>query len=206
MLISKLHAKGIFPRRRRVLVERIAALIPEASTVLDVGTGDGSIAAAIQRAAHGSSITGIDVLVREGTAIPVAKFDGEKFPYADGSYDVVLFVDVLHHTRNPQVLLNEAARVARQYVIVKDHNLDGFLAGPVLRFMDWVGNARFGVALPNNYWSKDKWLVGYRLAGLEVVANQTRIGLYPFWIDWIFGRRLHSIVSLRRVGEPVHQP
>ena len=33
----------------------------------------------------------------------------------------------------------------------------GFLAGPTLRFMDWIGNARHGVALPYNYWSAQEW-------------------------------------------------
>ena len=92
-------------RRRRVLVERISSLIPAGSTVLDVGTGDGTIAAAIQEAKPGITLSGIDVLVRSGAAIPVAPFDGVKIPYADNSFDVVLFVDVLHHTLGPQALL-----------------------------------------------------------------------------------------------------
>ena len=195
-MISRIHSQGVFPRRRRVLVERIASLIPAGSTVLDVGTGDGSIAAAIQEARPGITLSGIDVLVRTGAAIPVAPFDGRTIPFADDSFDVVLFVDVLHHTTDPQVLLSEAARVARGCVIIKDHNRDGFLAGATLRVMDWVGNARFGVALPYTYWSAEEWRAGYARAGLEVAENHTRIGLYPAWADWVFGRGLHAVVVL----------
>ena len=137
-------------------------------------------------------------MVRDHTAIPVVAFDGTTIPYPDNSQDVVLFVDVLHHTRDPQVLLNEAARVAKRRVIIKDHNRNGFLARITLRFMDWVGNARFGVALPYNYWSREEWMMGYKRAGLEVVTNHTKIGLYPFWADWIFGRELHGIVVLQK--------
>ena len=197
-LISNLHTTQVFPRRKRVLVDRIASLIPPHSTVLDVGTGDGSIAAAIRESKPGLAVTGIDVLVREHTAIPVVAFDGTTIPHPDNSHDVVLFVDVLHHTQDPQVLLQEAARVAKRHVIIKDHNRNGFLARPTLRFMDWVGNARFGVALPYNYWSREEWLVGYKKAGLAVVATHTKIGLYPFWADWIFGRELHGIVLLEK--------
>jgi SAM-dependent methyltransferase len=196
-MISRLHSQGVFPRRRRVLVERIASLIPAGSTVLDVGTGDGSIAAAIQEAKPGITVSGIDVLVRSGAAIPVAPFDGVTMPYPDKSFDVVLFVDVLHHTADPQALLNESARVARAWVIIKDHNRDGFLAAATLRFMDRVGNARFGVALPYNYLSKAQWNAAYERAGLEVAECQTKIGLYPFWANWLFGRGLHSVVLLR---------
>jgi SAM-dependent methyltransferase len=207
-MISQLHSQGVFPRRRRVLVERISSLIPAGSTVLDVGTGDGTIAAAIQEAKPGITLSGIDVLVRSGAVIPVAPFDGIKIPYPDNSFDVVLFVDVLHHTVNPQALLNESARVARRCVIIKDHNRDGFLAASTLRFMDWVGNARFGVALPYNYLSARQWKEGYERAGLEPAECLTRIGLYPFWANWLFGRGLHSIVLLRRrnSGSPPRAP
>ena len=202
MLISDIHSLAIHPRRRRVLAARISSLIPPGSTVLDVGTGDGSLAAAIQGATAGLTVTGIDVLVRERTSIPVIGFDGTTIPYPDNSHDVVLFVDVLHHTLDPQVLLDEAARVARNFVIIKDHNRNGFLAGTTLRLMDWVGNARFGVALPYNYWSLEQWTTGFRKAGLSVVARQTRIGLYPPWADWLFGRGLQSIVVLKKGAAP----
>jgi SAM-dependent methyltransferase len=205
-MISRIHSQGVFPRRRRVLVERLSCLIPEGATVLDVGTGDGSIAAAIRESKPGISISGIDVLVRDGAAIPVAPFDGVKIPYADNSYDVVLFVDVLHHTRNPQALLDEAARVARRCVIIKDHNRDGFLAAATLRFMDWVGNARYGVALPYNYLSAKQWRAAYKSAGLEPAESHMRIGLYPFWANWLFGRGLHSIVVLRRKDSSSPRP
>ncbi|MBK8476219.1 MAG: methyltransferase domain-containing protein [Opitutaceae bacterium] len=197
-LLNTLHGGKVFPRRQRVLVGHIAALIPDGCTVLDVGTGDGSIAQAIQSQKTGVEIRGIDVLVRRETKIPVTPFDGKSIPYADNSFDVVLFVDVLHHTEDPQVLLDEAARVARRCVIIKDHCRNGLLAGPTLRFMDWVGNARFGVALPYNYWSHAQWAAGYRRAGLVVSQSVTKLGLYPFWANWLFGRGLHSIVVLEK--------
>jgi ubiquinone/menaquinone biosynthesis C-methylase UbiE len=196
MLISDIHSKSVFPRRKQVLVNLISALIPEGSSVLDVGTGDGSIAAAIQQSKQGLVVTGIDVLVRNHTEIPVSNYDGLSIPFSNNSYDIVLFVDVLHHTDNPQRLLNEAARVAKKYVIIKDHNRNGFLAETTLRFMDWVGNAHYGVALPYNYWSQTQWLTSYQKAGLKVVSTATNLGLYPAWADWLFGRGLHSIVVL----------
>ena len=58
----------------------------------------------------------------------------------------------------PRQLLREAVRVARRGLLIKDHTLTGFLAGPTLRLMDRVGNQRHGVALPYNYWTQQQWL------------------------------------------------
>ncbi|MGA8201641.1 MAG: methyltransferase domain-containing protein, partial [Candidatus Sulfotelmatobacter sp.] len=116
----------------------------------------------------------------------------------DQSFDLVLFSDVLHHTSDPAILLREAWRVSKQSVLIKDHNCNGLLAGPRLRLMDWVGNARFGVALPYNYWTERQWHEAWRIIGLKPEQTVTRIGLYPKPIDWLFGAKLHFITLLSR--------
>jgi hypothetical protein len=42
---------------------------------------------------------------------------------------VVLFVDVLHHSKDPMILLREAVRMVRKAIVIKDHTLAGLLAG-----------------------------------------------------------------------------
>ena len=107
-----------------------------------------------------------------------------------------MFVDVLHHTENPMILLREAARVAKKGVLIKDHLLDAFLAGPRLRFMDNVGNRRHGVALPFNYWRYEQWLAAFSELGLSVNSWNGDLRLYPGPADWLFGRSLHFVVRL----------
>jgi ubiquinone/menaquinone biosynthesis C-methylase UbiE len=65
-------------------------------------------------------ITGIDVLVRDHAHIPVVKFDDTSIPFPDRSFDTLVFVDVLHQTNDPVLLLREAARVARNTIVIKD--------------------------------------------------------------------------------------
>jgi SAM-dependent methyltransferase len=142
------------------------------------------------------SVSGIDVLLREESAIPVAKYDGQSIPHLDDSFDTVLLVDVLHHTDEPMGLLREALRVARRSVLIKDHCRDGFLAGPTLRFMDWVGNSAYGVHLPYNYWSKSEWDLAFAQLGAEVEHWQARLRLYPFPASLLFDRSLHFIARL----------
>lgn len=197
-MISDVHSQIVFPRRQRILSNLFGGVLPQCGRVLDIGSGDGSIALLIKNQRPTVEFVGIDVLVRPNVAIPIKKFDGRTIPYAGGSFDVVMAVDVLHHTDDPQILLNEAARVTRKHVLIKDHHRNGFMAQSTLRFMDWVGNARFGVALPYKYWSQEEWERGYSRAGLRIKKRITKLGLYPFWVDWVFGRNLHSIVLLEK--------
>ena len=190
--VGALHEKLVFGRRVRVLAQHLAALIPPQATVLDVGCGDGTVDHLIAQRLPGVSIEGIDVLVRPAAKIPVRPFDGVRIPYADASFDVVMFVDVLHHTDDPLLLLQEAQRVGK-IILVKDHFRRGLLAGPTLRFMDWVGNAHHGVVLPYNYWSETQWNDAIRMVGLKRLDKIVSLGLYPPPASWIFERRLHFI-------------
>jgi 2-polyprenyl-3-methyl-5-hydroxy-6-metoxy-1,4-benzoquinol methylase len=149
-----MHARYIHERRSRVLSHQLSNIIPKDFSLLDVGCGDGLVSQRIARNRPDIFLSGIDVLVREHHHIPVRKFDGQVIPYEDRSFDGVMFIDVLHHTADPMILLREALRVARHALVIKDHTRDGLLAGPTLRLMDTVGNARHGVSLPHNYWPK----------------------------------------------------
>lgn len=167
-------------------------MLPQGAQVLDVGCGDGMIDVLIKERRKDVSIAGIDTLVRPGTHIPVQSFDGDHIPHADHSFDVVMFVDVLHHTEDPRILLKEAARVGRS-VLIKDHFRDGLFADSTLRLMDWAGNARYGVALPYNYWPKSDWLKAFGELRLRVGEIREQLQLYPAPLSWFFERRLHFV-------------
>jgi SAM-dependent methyltransferase len=195
-LLDSIHGIYVLGRRARLLGERLARLLPPHAQVLDVGCGDGRIARLIMQQRPDVCIEGVDTIVRPQTHIPVMQFDGRTIPLADGSRDVVMFVDVLHHTEDPMILLREALRVARAGLLIKDHCLDGWLAGPTLRFMDRVGNARHGVALPFNYWPEARWREAFATLGLDALVFDRRIVLYPPPANWIFGRGLQFVSRL----------
>jgi len=194
-LLERIHGSYVYDRRVRVLARELSALLPANGQVLDVGCGDGRLSALIQREKPNVVITGIDVLVRDHTHIPVVKFDGTTIPFPDRSFDTVVFVDVLHHTNDPVLLLVEAARVARNTIVIKDHTLDGFAAGATLRFMDRIGNCRYNVALPYNYWPKQVWLNAFQALGLTLLTWKSKLSLYPRFVDWFMGRSLHFIAQ-----------
>jgi SAM-dependent methyltransferase len=195
-LIDQIHGRYVHVRRSQRLARHFADLIPAGASVLDVGCGDGLLAGELQHQRPDLGVRGIDVLVRERTAIPVDPFDGQVIPHGDASFDVVMFVDVLHHTEDPTVLLREAARVAGRAIAIKDHTAEGLLAYPTLRFMDRVGNARHGVGLPHNYWREGRWRATFEDLGLRIEDWRTELGLYPWPMSWVFSRSLHFIARL----------
>lgn len=194
--IGQAHEKLVFNRRVRVLVEEIGALLPAGAQMLDVGTGDGQIAKMIGARQDGIVVQGMDIMKRGTIHIPVTVFDGKTIPMDDDSVDVVTFVDVLHHTDDPQRLIIEAARVARKAVIIKDHLSENRIDHLTLRAMDWVGNAPHGVVLPYNYAPRRDWDHWFATAGLTTHAFVTDIPLYPAPLSWVFGRKLHFIARL----------
>ena len=198
-MLGSAHERLVYGRRIEVLARHVAELLPRGATVVDVGSGDGLLARRVMDARPDVSVTGVDVLARPQAHIPVKIFDGLTLPFASGSFDAAMMIDVLHHASSQDALLREMARVARHRVVIKDHFVSGLLAHPTLRFMDWVGNFRHGVALPYSYWSPARWEQAFVNAGLRIVEQRERLGLYPWPASMLFERHLHFIAVLEPV-------
>lgn len=195
---GKIHNRLVFSRRVAKLVDALDGLLPDEGTILDIGCGNGVIAAELQKRKPGRKITGIDVVGRESCLIPCQIYDGETIPFAPGSVDAVMFVDVLHHTPDPWRILAQAAAAARSCLVIKDHYSENVWAHQRLRFMDWVGNAPYGISLPNNYQSRRQWRGAFAALGLRETACVTALGLYPAPFHLIFENGLHFVNKLEK--------
>jgi SAM-dependent methyltransferase len=194
-VLHVVHRHTVWQRRVIRLAELLSDFLPANASVLDVGSGDGEIDAWLLRKRPDLSIEAVDLAVRKDTSIPVKAFDGTTLPYPNSSFDTVMFVDVLHHTTDPLVLLREAVRVARTSVVLKDHTREGIAAGARLRFMDYVGNAGHGIALPFNYLTFQQWREVEQGLGLRKSKERGKLKLYPWPVEYFFGARLHFVAS-----------
>ena len=196
--IETVHDRRVASRRARILSQHLAETMPSDATVLDVGCGDGEIAHQLSESRGDLTVTGVDVLVRDETLVPVTQFDGRELPFADSSFDVITFVDVLHHCDWPLDLLREACRVSRRWIVIKDHTLQGIAAQSTLRFMDWVGNHRHGVALPYNYWRWAQWRHAFQQLDLRLDLCRPSLGLYWWPFSCVFDRQLHFLARVEK--------
>lgn len=105
---------------------RTLARVLPSDSVLDIGCGDGILLAELKK----RGITGVGLDLSE-TAAAIGRERGldcrvhdltEALPFADGSFDSVLAVDVLEHLYRPGPVLAECARVAKRYVYVSTPN------------------------------------------------------------------------------------
>ena len=201
-ITDKFHSMFVYNRRMSQLHGHISKLIQrhDIKEILDVGAGDGMIDSMLM--AHANvSITGIDVLVRDKTYIPVEQYDGLHIEKEDGSVDTLMLIDVLHHTDDPEAVFKEVCRVSNRYVIVKDHVKHGLISYLKLRLMDYVGNSRFHVRLPYNYLTSSRWNKMFDDNDLDIVSYKTNLNLYTGLCHLLFDSNLHFIVLLKKRGK-----
>ena len=120
-----------------------------------------------------------DALARAATrqGVRMVRFDGRSIPFLDGSFDVSLVSNVLHHASDPAALLREVRRVTRKRIIVKDHLSAGRLDDLKLAALDVLGNLRLGAQVAAVYLTRQRWdelfasLPGVRVARHCVQAD-----------------------------------
>jgi ubiquinone/menaquinone biosynthesis C-methylase UbiE len=101
---------------------RRAGIAPR--TTLDVGCGDGALLAELSCRSFAETLDGAEIsehavqLARSRPELgKVVRFDGEKLPFEDGTYEMGVISHVLEHVPRPSSLLAEVARVCRAVVI-----------------------------------------------------------------------------------------
>jgi ubiquinone/menaquinone biosynthesis C-methylase UbiE len=106
----------------RPVGERLIARLPISDAtkhVIDIGTGAGALLSAIQRAAPGAVIVGIDRsegmlrLAKERHSGPLVLMDVQKLALPANRFDVAVAAFVLFHLPHPEQCLAEAYRVLR---------------------------------------------------------------------------------------------
>lgn len=186
--------RPVYESRERALVAAITPHLKPGDRVLDVGCGTGALGGALLAGPHrpdGLVVEGLERRARGGEPIRVHEYDGVRAPFPDKAFDVVIVADVLHHEEHPDRLLAECVRLSRRLLIIKDHQVAGPLAQQRISFIDWAANAPYGVVCLYRYNSPSQWDDTVKRHGLTPVEQRRTMNLYPVFVNWVFGRRLH---------------
>jgi demethylmenaquinone methyltransferase/2-methoxy-6-polyprenyl-1,4-benzoquinol methylase len=123
-LAGALLSFGQDPRWRRAMVGQIQA--GPGDRVLDVATGTGMVAVALQRR-YGCSVVGLDQSAemlsgarakldadpRLAKRIELVRGEAEALPYEDGEFDHLTFTYLLRYVDDPAATIGELARVVK---------------------------------------------------------------------------------------------
>ncbi len=157
-----------YPLRWKIVPPFISPYLKNVRSVLDLGSSSGRLAFELSKTHKDTAFTGADVFVPNDTFIPVTKYaSGGKLPFSSDSFDCVMIVDTLHHDSHPELILAEARRVCKKFILIKDHYWESKADLLALRCMDYVANKPYGINLPYNYLSIQGWKELIKSCGLK---------------------------------------
>ncbi|MDA3937156.1 MAG: class I SAM-dependent methyltransferase [Actinomycetota bacterium] len=147
---------------REKVLDRIESRQP--ARLLEVGCGQGWLLASIAEVLPDTQLVGIDV--REETIefarslVPSAQLivaNGERLPFADGEFDLVVCSEVLEHVDEPRQVLAEIDRVGRGRAVLSVPHEPLFWGANLLRgkYLSSFGNCPGHI----HHWSRR----GFRL-------------------------------------------
>jgi SAM-dependent methyltransferase len=122
-------------------LHRFDAVLPEQPPrrVLEVGMGDGVIAARVRERYPGTSFVGVDLvdpeLVEQWRARNLVGVfaDAGRLPFPDGAAELVLAIEVLEHVEDPDAAVAELARVGTDRLVLSVPLEPLWRAGNMLR-------------------------------------------------------------------------
>ena len=194
----EVHRQAVQVPRTRRITDVFVQLAGKADSLLDVGAGNGAIAAEVARRLGASRVAGVDVLVQPVTQVEVTSYDGERIPFEDKSFEVVTISDVLHHCAKPRDVLGECLRVASRCVLVKDHFRFGPVSNAMLWALDVVGNAEAGVLVRGTYFSPNEWIKMVQQAGGRIGALEWPMQIHATPLRWVTRDELQFAIRVEK--------
>lgn len=120
-----------------------------ASSILDVGSGEGFTLRKLEEKGIGEKLEGVDysddaieLAKKVYPTLTIKKGDIYNLPYKDDSFDVLLCTEVLEHLKDPEKAIKELRRVSKKHIIFSVPNEPFFIIANLLRgkYLRRLGN------------------------------------------------------------------
>lgn len=160
--------RKIYRKRTETHVNRIKPYLNKKNKIIDIGSGSGYISSLLK--SQGFDITPVDVADFHGQRLikPVI-YDGVRLPFPNKSFDTALLLMVLHHTPDPEIVFFEAARVAKNIILIETSFTNSFNKFITI-VADTLGNLRTK-AFWKSYKSDSEWKSFFTKHGFKVTES-----------------------------------
>ncbi len=142
--------------------------------ILDLGAGNGLLALEIKKQLD-KEVVLVDIVDYNYTDLPLILYNPEgKVPLADEEVDTTILYTVLHHASDPEHLLEEATRVTRQRLVIKESYIEEDYIRMANSFVDWFYNRVIGdedINVPLNFLRIEAWEHLLKSYGFEVIET-----------------------------------
>lgn len=169
-------------------IDRIQPILNRSGKIADIGSGYGTVTDLLQN--QGYDIVPVDVedhSIREDLK-PIC-YDGSVLPFSDDKFDQTLLLTVLHHTKKPEAILAEAARVSREIIVIEDvyrNKVQQYLT----YFADSVFNFEF-IGHPHTNKTREGWSAVCEELGLKMkVIRSDRFLLFFRQETYLIGQSI----------------
>lgn len=181
--------KKIARSRSKVVVARVTHYIKKSNKIVDIGSGSGDVALLLQT--QGYNVTPVDVADFHGPRlIKTVLYDGKRLPFPDKSFDTAFLLMVLHHTPDPELVLSEAVRVAKEIILIETSYASAFNKINTV-IIDAIANLRLSWFW-NSYKTDKEWRKLFAELKLKVVKT------YRFYDKYMGFPFLHVSYYLKK--------
>jgi len=156
---KEIDQKFISIQRAKMNFEGIKDYL-EGEKILDLGAGDGLLALEINKQLN-KKVLLVDILDYNSTDLPLVLYNPDgKLPLNDNEIDTTILYTVLHHSSDPKHLLQEAMRVTKKRLVIKEAYIEKEENRITNSFFDWFYNRVIGdedINVPLNFQKVEGW-------------------------------------------------
>lgn len=163
--------------RAKDMIDHIQPFLDKKDTIIDIGAGSCNVCEILSKKNY--KIRPIDVKnLSFIDDIQPLIFDGTTIPFDDNTFDTSLILTVLHHTPEPEKIVQEAKRVSKKIIIMEDVYSNWFRKY-ITYFFDSLLNWEF-IGHPHTNKSDAEWKKTFDSLGLKLLEARYDYSLIVF--------------------------